>query len=399
MTEHEIYVRYYVNTADGSIYLPEISLDAAAPYIPGAAATLHDSSVDVQGLIRMSNGQTVWYVNDKENGISRALTMPTYQTSEDVAIRQHNGLEIYLNWVQRIIDGDYDLGDARHEAPTSDLVLRDEEIWGGLRKISGPWAYDREGRAYRVTMQIAKEPSIPRVATGRPLIGFIAGIMKSKRSPCNLLVVETTLEITEDKVISDEGLDRTVVNRGAYLQETITDIGPAPVSFKGSGYKIMTLGSRVSALLPVMSPSEREDFAEKQNALQEQNLLLFQELADCRGNKTCEAEVKRKMMVIQRQMEDAVYFPRGGEYSGNSTDIINKQRALRDQMYVLQEKMLQKEVHCDRLDRMNTNCGGCMDLTVESCKKEYENLQTESDRLECKLAKLNGYGDLFEDCE
>ncbi len=247
LKEREVYIDYFVNTADGSILLPEPSLQRLYTYLPvNLDSVLNDRRGKFTAMIRMSNGQVVWYAFDKINNIKRAITSQTNTTTHDVASRQKQMLERYLNSIQAILDGYTDLGDARHESWASDLVRRDR-VWGGpdgLKQISGPWQYDRDSRVYRVTMQIANNPGIPRVATGKPLIGFISGIMKSNRSPCNLLVVETTIELTEDKIVNDELIGQhTLVNRGEYLQETITEIGEVHTSFDASGYKPAFLGS------------------------------------------------------------------------------------------------------------------------------------------------------------
>ncbi|NAS14394.1 hypothetical protein [Poritiphilus flavus] len=354
-------MNYYVNSKDGSILLP-------VSFLNDNFGTSSNRSLEANAVIWLANGQLVGYVDDLYEGVKRAITIDLNQTRSDIM-----GVRI-VKVAELLREG--------RSSGISPAPLPAGSRWIGKSRA---YAFNQQersdpGKINKVTAYISNE-SVP-FSSPMPSFGFMAGYIR-------------------DAAGSNKNLAYTRFDlpNGDMFEVHLNHMEKLCATFDGAGYKKMTLGASTGAIA-AMTEAEQNAFADSQNELNNQMLAMLKDMERCNGDKRCEAEVTKRMMAIQRQMQDAVYdLPEDPSLSGTAaSDHQLLERDIRDRMRPIQEQIIDTEVRCDRLSRQDAACGGCMSLAVERCKDDLEDQREQLYALECQLARLKGLEDLMDNC-
>jgi|GEM_PF-2583215 len=352
---------YYVNSQDGSMLLTDSWFDEAF----GSTAS---GGFEAQAVIWLPNGQLVGYVDDKHSGQKRAITLNINQTKGDLRYAQSFKVTQFLREA-------YSTGIAPAPLPPG-----------------SPWQDRSKGAAYY--QSDSSDPTVLNLvsayisdttnAISSPLsnFGFMAGFVKDLEGKGRMMPYS-----------------QVVRPNGDMFETHMLNMYTSCAYFDAHGYKKMSLGGNTGAISS-MTEEEQNQFADRQDALQKRLMQTIAAMADCNGDKACEAEIQRTAMAIQKQIQDEYYdLQEDNSLSGtDGSDFQNQQRRIQDQMYGLENEILDKELRCDQLSERDARCGGCVRSLVESCKEEYQQLQDRMVQLECDMARLHGVEDALEEC-
>lgn len=378
-TYRELSLNYYVNSADGSLYMTEGFVNIL---LLSAGMSLADIILDpigkIEGMLRLPNGQQVLLVLDRKSGIKRAIVLESNLSPFNLYRVQGERLDKYIDEVLNMNEIEY--GGRTSEA--SDMIMQDY-LWGGrggLTQLKGFWEIDSYNSKYEVIMQIANNPNIESIPTNTPLVGLLTGIMKSKRSPCNYLVVETIIS----QIDEDAGNDVA-----SFVSETMINISKQHKTVDTAEYQIMRIESGIPR-----SEEERENIFESQEDYQRKLGLLIDQMEACGNNHHCIARVNTEIIELQRSFELQKY----DSAPSDLTETQGREKVLMDNMYMMHRKINEVDERCKDLDRANARCGGCLDIAYTNCKQRLQGLKDHLQRMECQLAHLRGMADLMEEC-
>lgn len=354
-------MNYFVNSRDGSMLL-------LRSFFMDNFGSFEDDGMKADAVIWLANGQIVAYVQDKDFGQKRAITIDVNQTRADVM-------------GPRAINPEELLREGRNSG-LSPAALPSDSPWSGQASAYTYYREERFDPGIRNLMTSYVSNDISVVASPMSSFGFMVGHIKDLTGQ-NKHLVYTRYETPN----------------GDIMRAKLHKLEKECASFNGAGYKKMTLGG-FSGAIGSMSESEREVFADQQMAYNEQLLALLADMERCGDNENCKARVTRQMMDLEKRKKDELYdLPEPGEFSGDAgSDFQDEERQIRVRLYAKQDEILDKDIHCKRLSRQNSNCGGCMNMAVERCQGELQRMEQELDQLECEMAKLHGAGDMLEDC-
>ena len=359
---NRVKLNYYVNSKDGSMLMPP-------SFFLDNFGTAESGGTEAHAAIWLANGQMVGYVDDKHFGQKRAITIDVNQTRADVmGPRAVNPAEL--------------LREGRSSGvPPAALPMYN--VW--YDRATG-YAYYRPERyhpdvKHLMTAYISNETT--NVVSPMSSFGFMVGFIKDQAGRSKNLVYT-----------------RYDLENGDMMEAHLYLLEKRCMSFDGNGYKKMTLGASTGALA-TMTEGERQGFADDQLALQAEMLALLAELNRCGDNETCINRVSRQMKELETRIQNNIYdLPENSDLSGNAgTAYQEKERAIRDRMLEIDDELLAKELRCERLARQDANCGGCVSLFLERCRKQYEEILDRLREQECQLAKLKGMEDMMEDCD
>lgn len=353
-------MNYYVNSKDGSMLLTQ-------SWFTEAFGSDTFGRKQVEAVIWLPNGQLVAYIFDETFG-PRAITIALNQTrSEIMGIQAMKAAELVrLGPSSGLRPAPLPHGSS-WEGYASGMAIRQPERSdpSQINKISAYLSND----SYPISSPLAS-------------FGFLTGYIRDAANQSKKLVYS-----------------KVELPGGNFYEGHLQSMDRMCFQFDAVTYKKMTIGASRGAIA-AMSYGEQQEFANDQNALQEEMMRLLSEMSRCGDDKACEAEYTRRMMEIQKRQQDAYFdLQRDDSYSGTAADdLLAQQRALRDEMYPLQQMMVDKELQCHRLREQSAACGGCRDDTLKRCKVQYQELKDQMYVLECRMAKLMGAGDMMQDC-
>lgn len=392
-TRQEMQMNYYVNSADGSLYMSEGYVNVM---LLSSGVSMRDimynSMGKIEGVIRLPNGQMIILVLDRISGKKRAITVEIPALPFHLFRIQGERLDGFIDEV--INNNSIEAGGRTSKA--SALIMRND-LWGsngGLTQISGVWESPLDDTRYQVTMQIANRPGIEPIATNTPLVGLMTGIIKAKRSPCNYLVVETVIQQIESYMrVGDPGYDEPTLVPSevveAYVGETMTNIVKQHKTVDTAEYEVMRLPGN-----PQHTEEDREILLEEQQTYYTQLEALLKQLETCRDNEFCIARINQDILQLQKQYEGLIRSSASGPTSA-ATDSKNEIEA---RMYDIHEEIIEQERKCKTLNDQNSRCGGCVTFALERCKRDLQELEERLDDLQCALAKVMGMEDYAYDC-
>lgn len=355
-------MNYYVNSNDGSMLL-------LSSFFMEKFGRTESGGMKADAVVWLSNGQIATYVLDKVHSQKRVITMDMNQTRGDVmGPRAINPEELLREGLRSGVRA---------------AVLPADSPWAGN---SSAYAYYREerfnpGERNFLTSYVSDDPSV--VTSTMSSFGFMVGHIKDLNGQ-NKLLIYTRYERPNGDVIKAK----------------LFKLEKQCASFSGEGYKKMILMGSTGAI-GAMSEAEQDNLVASQVAYNAQLVNLMQDLGRCGDNESCVERVKRQILELKKEKENAIYnLPGNSELSGTSGgDFQNRERAIKERMYSLQDEIIVNQRRCKDLGDRNAACGGCMSRAYELCREQLEDLKSQLDQLECELAKLHGMGDMMEDCE
>ena len=360
-------IEYHVNTADGSLFFEgDILENIILSELPAI------EKVKIHGSVRMSNGQMVTYLFDSTFHQHRAVTMSTNRNTEDLrqTQQQRAGGFFAVNPV------DYSAlnFEARAGHQPSSWAEMETDGWfhkGGL----SPWTAISDEDGYETTLHLANQPGIAPIATNMPLVGLLAGILKHK--DCNWLVVETTMEYTGEAPV--------------LVRETINQVSKADHSFNGMSYKVLNFGaSQANAPSQAQLQNQQSVYDDYMHTM----TALGEKLVNCGGDKKCIAAVEKRMLELEMAYQN-------GQSGGTMYD--SELRDLQGQLAEIEEQLIENDLECERLSnkaRICRNTPACdlVEKQLKICQERDLALREQRQELNCEFAKLQGMGDMMEDC-
>lgn len=353
-------LKYFVNSKDGSMLFTDSWFFAAFGRITSRGKEAH-------AAIWFPNGQVVVYVLDRNSGQKLAITIDLNQRRNEImGIQAINAAEL----VRLGPNSGISPAPIPHNSPWNE--------WSSGIALNQPERYD-PSQINKISAYLSDE-EYP-ISSPLSSFGFLVGYIRDANNKNKQLVYQ-----------------KVELPGGDMYEAHLIYMGNFCAQFDGGGYKKMTIGSSTGAIA-AMTAQERAAFSERQNELHEQRLMLLQDLQRCRGNKSCEAEISKLMMDLERELQDNIFdLPANPEFTGNAaSEFQSEQRAIRDDMHRLQEELIDLGVECERKNRMHASCD-CMDIAVENCRRNMEDRRNMIYALECRLARLQGMDHLYDDC-
>ncbi|MFK5983145.1 MAG: hypothetical protein QM499_09540 [Flavobacteriaceae bacterium] len=246
---NRIIADYYVNTSDGSIFIPKEMMDQ----FPNSHELDEDFTFD--GALWFADGKMIYYLNDVSHNQKRAFVAPSHSTGAASNLIVGN-----------IADNMAFISDI-NELPNYPEMLPDWFWRNGITE-----GYGNDGVAiedYQTKMTIYADANPSRIKTTTPIVGFLVGIYKNFRnSSCNRQVVFTKIYPKE----------------GGSIIAALKDIKKEHKTFNGQGYKPMaglsdligTSGDGISNMNTKMA-----DFQSRMTVLANRIARLQEEKEDC----------------------------------------------------------------------------------------------------------------------
>ena len=200
---------YYVNTADGSIFI-EKKMGFFDPAMSGYATS---STGEIDGTIVFPNGQSTLYVYDAKHSRKRALNIESNRSVNETSLDNYTRMMQFLNSLSET---------SMHPDPLPETV-----IWSGPTQGYMGTVYNDEGDEVKMTMYFDSQYS-RTIKTNQPIIGFMIGVVKDytiKR--CNRLAVFTKMDVP---------------SKNYYMQAGLLSIKKISKTFDASSYKSGTMG-------------------------------------------------------------------------------------------------------------------------------------------------------------
>lgn len=352
---------YYANSKDGSLYFNKENIMNIAAGVSGD---------EFHGAIWMANGQNVIYGLDSANGIKRAVTIATDQTKQDVMTMRSLRVS---DFIENAVGGN--MAPARLPAGSE---------WQGKSRGYATYQADTPGSPdiNRITMYFSDDTT--NITSPLPAFGFMAGYIRDHNGQNKKLVYTEIL-----------------LANGEKMSVELKRLEKECVQFDGNGYKKATVAGHMGRV-GQMSLDERNQLVESQEEYYAQLKLLIDELAACDNDKACEAEINKRVMELERQRMNAIRgLPNDPNHSGTEgTEFETEQQKIENRMYLLSDRMIDKELECDRIkERLNSCDPGICEMIqreVDRCDRQYQSMKDEMVKLQCDLAKLMGMEDVYE---
>ncbi len=266
---NELIMEYYVNSSDGSILFPG--------GLRGFFNTnFRDFSAfgEIHAAIWRPNGQMVVYGIDARDGIKRAVTRESIQTSQ--GRYQNDFLQI-----QRFISSSLEWGAWREPLP-SRIEWRGEVI-GYKANLKE----EQTGMTNVWIMYFDKAPT--PITTSVPMMGFMVGVLKDiQELQCNRLAVYTKVLIG--------GHDT-----GDSIEMELKWIKPMGISFDATSYKPMTIGGDYGT--PVFE--KMEDVEDKLRSIEIGRQMLERQRKKCK-DKRCFDRIDAQLEDLHKQKSEAI---------------------------------------------------------------------------------------------
>ncbi|MCP4975067.1 MAG: DUF11 domain-containing protein [Maribacter sp.] len=270
---NQLIMEYYVNSADGSMFLP------GGPF--GFFKTNFSYSTyfgKIDGAIWLPNGQMVVYGYDAKDRQNRAVTRESIQTADS------RWSTDYLNMMQ-FFSSSEEL--AEHPGPMPERVQWSGTTVGykgklieGLTGIENTW---------NIYFDTAPTP----IKTSCIMMGFMVGVLKDARElKCNRLVVYTKVNIGGE-------------DTGDVIEAELKSIKPMGITFDGTSYKPQTIGGDFGT--PAMA--KMDDFEDKMRSIEIRRQTIEREKKRCMNERCIDQKIalledlrKEKSQVICEQM-------------------------------------------------------------------------------------------------
>jgi hypothetical protein len=201
---NRIIADYYVNTSDGSIFIPKELMDQFSN------AHAIEDNLTFEGAVWFADGKMIYYLNDVTHHQKRAFVAPTHATGSSSNMM-----------IDNLISDQAFIGDI-NALPNSPEPLPDWFWRNGNTEGYGNFGVSTASS--QTHMSVYADANSSNIKTNTLHVGFLVGIYKNFRNDsCNRLVVYTKIYPKD----------------GGYIVAALKSMNRERKSFNGEGYKPM----------------------------------------------------------------------------------------------------------------------------------------------------------------
>ena len=259
----EVQADYWVNTTDGSMFFPK----AFAMINVGRTSGIDG---ELEGMVIAANGQRYTYYTDAETGRPMVKLTESNRSAEDAIWGQLNFINDFFENASLV---------------RAEPVFPEGNNWGNLQAYEADLGQE-DGSSRKTTMWFARNPGISSIATSKPLVGYLVGIVKDTyEANCNRLAVHTNMELPS----------------GRWLRASLQSIEPNRKTFDASDYETITLGGMPDTAMHEYMATYQSRMADYNTRLE----LLERRRERCAaGDEICSNQLNRQIEQLREDIDN-----------------------------------------------------------------------------------------------